>query len=824
MPPQSELHGDNESNTVTAMEVKGQESRKEKNLSFDKPQSTTTADAHNNGRLMQELSIDNPVLTDGHGVDTNDAQKTSSEQVEEKEGDVTKLPLDQDLNRDQPNFFVPEIGHSDSIVKTISEIDSSCEGKFESLSVSDDQSSISEQNQGSNIIETAEDEEASGPMNGTIAVKKGVSFEREDPSSMHSGTQKNIKGEDESSSGADSTEKRASQLNYLQQQQTWFLQEQQRQQDVYQKYAETAVTVPPPPPGHPVGHNPLLMMPSQHMGGVMLPHMQAQMQAALQPQMHFMPHQQTSPSMQPMPIPAMYPHGGAYVMDRSSFTAQPHQQMVTQPPSQQQAKPLSQPSRKRITLHLVEKQESLVLGEGKKSIFSMLKRPKSRSVGSSDEAIDDIHELMKDIQDIDSPKRIKKYVERGEMSISWYAGTTATELQDHVRNSVESKLRLSAHEALGNLRVLDETIEPYEEIVLSPFIPDGSKFLLTFRIKDISKKVKARNTSFRAPPSPSAAPSPPGELEQHLQRQITEVLTKTKKEHRRAMTAPFPFPPGSAKLDLPDFSTPSRSSRKSESKSENNTTEKSKSVVGSLSMNDMAKMQAESQNDPQSDYNSSDTVIAERLDQLNKSLRLLQSDGQHASNEDKKTEKKQVVFVLANYFVLFLSLIAISAEIHERAPTWIEYINENVDSVKNCSVDRDALFECVSEGNFSGLIASVILYASQSVATKRFFLFGFDSPQKLWTVVYEAGVTALCWGTSYLAIRRGLNPDTRPNCLRKYWKDAVYGSLAGFNAAFLKAVLKNLLPKADEVFDVMDGRQLHLVKQIGKLFKAGAEL
>ena len=77
--------------------------------------------------------------------------------------------------------------------------------------------------------------------------------------------------------------------------------------------------------------------------------------------------------------------------------------------------------------------------------------------------------------------------------------------------------------------------------------------------------------------------------------------------------------------------------------------------------------------------------------------------------------------MLANYFVLFLSLIAISAEIHERAPTWIEYINENVDSVKNCSVDRDTLFECVSEGNFSGLIASVILYAShQSVATKSF--------------------------------------------------------------------------------------------------------
>lgn len=458
MPPQSEVHGDNESNTVTAMEVQEQESGREKDFSFDKPQSTTTADMNNNGRLMKEFSIDNPILTDGHVVDTTDIQKNSSEQIDEKEGEVTELPLDQGLNRDQPNFFVPMIERSDSVVKTISEIDSSCEGNLESLSVSDDQSSVDDQYQGSNVTETAEDEEASGPMNDTIAVKKGVSFEHDDPS-VQNGTHTSVKDEEESSSVADTTEKQASELYYLQQQQAWLQQQHQQQQNAYQKYAETAVPVPP---GHPVGHNPLLMMPNQHMGGVMLPHMQAQMQAALQPQMHFMPHQQASPSMQPLPIPAMYPNGGAYVMDRNSFTAQPHQQMVAQPPSQQQAKQLSQPSRKKIILRLVEKQESLVLGEGKKSIFSMLKRPKSRSVGSSDEAIDDIHELMKDIQDIDSPKRIKKYVERGEMSISWYAGTTATELQDHVRNSVESKLRLSAHEILGNLRVLDENVEPYE--------------------------------------------------------------------------------------------------------------------------------------------------------------------------------------------------------------------------------------------------------------------------------------------------------------------------------------------------------------------------
>ncbi len=45
-----------------------------------------------------------------------------------------------------------------------------------------------------------------------------------------------------------------------------------------------------------------------------------------------------------------------------------------------------------------------------------------------------------------------------------------------------------------------------------------------------------------------------------------------------------------------------------------------------------------------------------------------------------------------------------------------------------------------------------------------------------------------------MLIRHGMNQDTRQNFLRKYWKDAVYGSLAGFNASFMKQVLKNLIP------------------------------
>jgi hypothetical protein len=188
----------------------------------------------------------------------------------------------------------------------------------------------------------------------------------------------------------------------------------------------------------------------------------------------------------------------------------------------------------------------------------------------------------------------------------------------------------------------------------------------------------------------------------------------------------------------------------------------------------------------------------------------------HLLNYYKSQEKKQVIFTIANYLVLFMSLIAISAEIQSRLPQWMDWVQANYDSVQNCATDHDALFECISNGNFSGLVASFVLWATQSAAAKRIFLFGFDTPKKLWTVVYEAGVTAVCWGLSYIFIRRGLNPNTREKFIQKYWKDAVYGSLAGFNAAFMKAVLKNLVPQ-DVALQAIETRQLRIFNWLGML-------
>ena len=50
----------------------------------------------------------------------------------------------------------------------------------------------------------------------------------------------------------------------------------------------------------------------------------------------------------------------------------------------------------------------------------------------------------------------------------------------------------------------------------------------------------------------------------------------------------------------------------------------------------------------------------------------------------------------------------------------------------------------------------------------------------------------------------------------QYWKDAVYGSLAGFNAAFMKAVLKNLVPQ-DVALQAIETRQLRIFDWLSRL-------
>lgn len=382
------------------------------------------------------------------------------------------------------------------------------------------------------------------------------------------------------------------------------------------------------------------------------------------------------------------------------------------------------------------------------------------------------------------------------------------------------------------------------EVVLCPFLPDGSQFLLRFRTvteKILLKVNPIRHGQFRpayasrAPDSPSAEPSPFNSTVDSasmnaMNAQQLQVLNAAAAilQPNGVRHHPTPFDWNAAATAASSQSNgvlpkvplvPSLGTLPTEFPENLAGIDNMKgNIENSTDTSEKAKV------DP-SVVNSTDQLIEQQLRQLNELFlfrRTNESPSKEEPDEDDhvkayaREEKRQVIFVISNYLVLFMSLIALSAEIQSRLPQWMAWVQDNYDSVQNCTTDNDALFECVSNGDFSGLVASFLLWATQSAAAKRIFLFGFDSPKRLWNVVYEALVSAVCWGTSYIFIRRGLNPNTRQNFLQTYWKDAVYGSLAGFNAAFMKAVLKNLIPQ-EVALEALESRQAKIYHWLGAL-------
>jgi len=474
-------------------------------------------------------------------------------------------------------------------------------------------------------------------------------------------------------------------------------------------------------------------------------------------------------------------------------------------------------------------------------------------------------------------------IDQGIITVSWYEGTTSAEMQQHVYNCVLRKLKANnASEAgenkkkLEDVRLLDENVVPHQEVVLCPFLPDGSHFLLKFKTYTPQPPPKQRIPDpynlhhhrippyiSRAPDSPSAEPSPyPSSANlsgMNAQLQLLNAATallqsngiKTQPLHSNGLSFGGGVENGQQHHGLgnvlpripmlPNVETVPRNFM--EHQSPIGMIEKDATANGagaqdeaSISPDSMENTNAKTFN-MDGNNNATDAAIEQQLRKLNELFLLRngsslannssgpQNEMNQPSDEDdhdpyvkyyKSQEKKQVIFTIANYFVLFMGIIAASAEIQSRLPQWMNWVQENYDSVQNCATDSDALMECILKGNFSGLVASFMLWATQSASAKRIFLFGFDTPKKLWTVVYEALVTAVCWGLSYLFIRRGLNPNTREKFIQKYWKDAVYGSLAGFNAAFMKAVLKNLVPQ-DVALQAIETRQLRLFNWLGML-------
>ena len=338
---------------------------------------------------------------------------------------------------------------------------------------------------------------------------------------------------------------------------------------------------------------------------------------------------------------------------------------------------------------------------------------------------------------------------------------------------------------------------------MSPYIPNGSRLVVRFAIRDGGDITPPKYTRFSdynsgPPDSPSAAPSPyPTSVDLKglgLNANQLALLDSRLKSLRLPQTE-------GTGANIRGKLQP-KNGRKSQQTKQTQSEKKS------------SKDDEDEEDGSNSKESNFEVASLHPEDQIQKSLReitsllLRERGGRHP--HVPRQEKRQVVFVLANYFVLFLSLIAISAEIQARAPDWHAAMEQQLKNVHDCSKDKESLFTCVENGDMAGLVASVILWVSRSAATKRIFLLGFGSSNKLWTAVYESLVTAICWGFSYMFIRRGMNPDNNRDFLRRYWKDAVYGSLAGFNAAFMKQVLKNLIPQ-EAIADAVQERQLKIL-------------
>lgn len=419
---------------------------------------------------------------------------------------------------------------------------------------------------------------------------------------------------------------------------------------------------------------------------------------------------------------------------------------------------VQQPVRRCMELRLIE--------EGMKTLFSNFFstfRRRTQSVDSNYAS-----------PPLNMPPSSMKKVEMDKFDIirvSWYDGTTTAELQDYVRCAITRKIG----KAIMDYRILD--FDSDEEIVLSPFIPDGSKFLVRYSFPPPVKTIY--DYSSTAPYSPSRALTPvnseteleklpdldigpPASITEHPAASTTVCTSTTTNTDGDPSSQVTQEIANSAQDKLCKVTPSADVSRRS-------ITEGSSGMVGAMT--------------PEMRANPDPVTVVVKVNTPMQQL-------------------KYVIWVITKSFISFLTIVRICAELYERSPAWKEQIIGHLENVEACAVDRDSLFECVSRGDFSGLMASFVIWIT-SKTTRRFFLFGFDSVQTLYHCVYEAFVSSFCWGCSYMFIRRGLNPDTRTNCLLKYWKDCAYGTLANLFQNFIKAVLKNLIPKeaVKEAFD-----------------------
>ena len=110
---------------------------------------------------------------------------------------------------------------------------------------------------------------------------------------------------------------------------------------------------------------------------------------------------------------------------------------------------MSNGGKRRIHLRLVEE----TVQADRRSLFSSFRRNGRKSFSFP---------YKHDENEVTNTHMEPKGIHRGQITVSWYEGTTSLELQEHVRNSVVRKLGLNDNIKLDDFRILDEAVDPPE--------------------------------------------------------------------------------------------------------------------------------------------------------------------------------------------------------------------------------------------------------------------------------------------------------------------------------------------------------------------------
>ena len=86
------------------------------------------------------------------------------------------------------------------------------------------------------------------------------------------------------------------------------------------------------------------------------------------------------------------------------------------------------------------------------------------------------------------------------------------------------------------------------------------------------------------------------------------------------------------------------------------------------------------------------------------------------------------------------------------------------------------------------LLIAMALTPSSGVFVDYVLLQGFQSKHDRKTII-ECYINFLCWSSTYLFVRRMLNPETGSVAFKKFSADAFYGGLAAASTAFIKPFL-----------------------------------